>query len=195
MRTVLHILFWLVTCLWFTMVAAPGIAAISAFTQLPEQGAMIPTYADHFANDPEGMGRLVAGYVTNPIFIASDMVQWFLAPTALLLAILLRTPLKIASGPGQMICVLALAGALGLVVVQNAFMGPRLEENLQAYRDAAAANRGEEAATAYAAFDADHRIAEPLFGIRLLLLTVAIAGAAGGTRTRPIEPAAGRVST
>ncbi len=190
----LHILFWLVLCLWFSMIVSPGVAAISAFTQLPEQGAMIPTYTDFFENDQEGMGRMVAGYVTDPIFLATDMVQWFLAPAALLLAILMRSPLKICSGPGQYICIFALAGALGLVILHNTSMGPRMTENLQAYREAAGQDLRDGAESALAAFEVDHEVAEPLFGIRLLLLAIAIAGAAGATRIKPCDSSPGKAT-
>ena len=58
--------------LWFAAVVAPAIAAMSAFTVLPKEGASIPRYEAYFADDPAGMGRMVAGYVTDPVFVVTD---------------------------------------------------------------------------------------------------------------------------
>jgi hypothetical protein len=188
MRRPLHILFWLTLSMWLALIAAPAMTAISAFTQLPRQGAMIPEYEAYFAEDPEGMGRMVAGYVTDPVFIATDRTQWIMAPLALLFGILALRPFRIGAGPGQYICLLALTAALGLVILHNASMAPRMQENLNAYRTAAANDMRADAEKALAAFDIDHKIAEPLFGIRMMLVIVGIVAAAGATRLADREP-------
>ena len=88
MRTVLHVISWLILSFWLVAIASPGVAAMSAFTQLPAEGAEIPTYRAFFGEDQAAMGRMVAGYVTDPIFRATDLIQCFLAPAALLFALL-----------------------------------------------------------------------------------------------------------
>ncbi|MDG2031754.1 MAG: hypothetical protein P8J45_12185 [Phycisphaerales bacterium] len=181
MRIVLHVLSWLVLSLWLATIVSPGVAAISAFTQLPAEGASIAVYEPFFADDRAGMGRMVAGYVTDPIFSATDAVQWLLAPAALLLALLEWRPFRITRGIGQLIRILAVAAALALVVLHNASMAPRMSEQLTAYRVAAAKNQPEKADAALAAFDEDHRLAESLFGVRMLLVLVAIGASAGAT--------------
>lgn len=179
MRIVIHVMSWLILSLWLASIVSPGVAAMSAFTQLPAEGASIDVYKPYFGDDQAGMGRMVAGYVTDPIFSATDAVQWLLAPAALVLALLEWRPFRTTQGVGQLIRIIAVAAALALVVIHNASMAPRMAEQLTAYRVAAAKNQPEEAGVALAAFDKDHRMAESLFGVRMLLVLVAIGASAG----------------
>ena len=71
MRKLIHLLLFLVMALWLAMIIAPGMAGMSAFTQLPEQQAEIAQYREFFGSDHKGMAQLVAGYVTAPIFAFS----------------------------------------------------------------------------------------------------------------------------
>jgi hypothetical protein len=179
MRRILHIIFWLALVLWVAVVVAPAIAAISAFTVLPEKGASIAQYQAYFAEDPAGMGRMVAGFVTDPIFIATDAIQWVLAPLVLLLAILEWQPLRMSRGPGNWIRLLTLVAATALVAYHNGIVAPRMAENLAEYRAAAAQDDSNTATRSMEGFDADHHVAEALFGIRLLLLLCAVVATAG----------------
>lgn len=187
MRTLIHVLSWLVLSLWLAAIVSPGVAAMSAFTQLPAEGASIAVYEPFFGDDRAGMGRLVAGYVTDPIFTATDAVQWLLAPVALVLTLIEWRPFRITRGVGQIIRTIAVAGALALVVLHNGSMAPRMAENLSTYRVAAAMNQPESANQALAAFDRDHRLAESLYGVRMLLVLVAIGASAGAVALRPRE--------
>lgn len=182
MRKTVHILFWLVLAFWLASVIAPAIAAISAFTVLPEQKASIATYEAFFGDDTEGMGRMVAGYVTNPVFIVTDWIQWFLAPAAFILALVEWQPLRTSRGAGNWIRLLAILAALVLVVIHNGSMSPQMNRDLTDYREAAAADDAERAQTAYTAFDRNHKMAETLFGIRGLLLIIAVGASAGAVR-------------
>ena len=74
-----------------------------------------------------------------------------------------------------------------LVVLHNGFMAPRMAEQLSAYRVAAAMNQPESADQALTAFDRDHQVAESLFGVRMLLVLVAIGASAGAVALRPRE--------
>ena len=162
-----------------------SIAAISAFTQIPEQKATIATYSAYFGDDHQGMGRMVAGFVTDPVFIITDLAQWFLAPITCILALLEWRPLRSSRGPANWIRLAALLAALALVAIHNIGFAPSMAEDLAAYRDAAAANDRGKAEAAYADFDQYHKTAETLFGIRMLLLLIALVASAAAVPLAP----------
>ena len=192
MRKVLHVIFWLALVLWVAAVAAPAIAAATAFTVLPAKGVILPEYSAYFANDPEGMGRMVAGYVADPVFVITDAAQWVLAPLVLLLAIIEWRPLQRFSGPANWFRIGTLAVATALVIHHNGVMAPRMAGELADYRMHAAADEKEQAVMSLDAFNTDHHRAEALFGIRMLLLLCAVAATAACTthvRTGPGDQA------
>ena len=158
---------------------------MSAFTQLPALGAELPEYRGFFGEDREGMGRLVAGFVTDPVFRVSGLAQLVLAPLALLLAGLEWRPLRLAGGVAQAVRVTAIGLGLALVLVHAIGMEPRMNATLTAYRTAALEGRSEAAVTSYKAFDVDHRIAQRLFELRLVLVLVAVGASAAAVRPVP----------
>ena len=187
MRPFIHALFWLTLTCWIALVVAPGLTGITAFSVLKEEAVVVPRYQAFFAEDPEGMSRLAAGLVTDPLFRLTSLVQWVLAPLALVLCLIEIRPLRLMPGWAQSLRVLLLVGALGLVVYHNAIMGPRMAVELDDYRQAAAALDRPSSDAARARFDLDHKRAETLYSIRLLLLlgTVAITAAGVASTRRP----------
>ena len=174
MRKTIHLLVFIVMALWLAMIVVPGMAGMSAFTQLPERHAEIAEYRDFFGEDHKAMGQMVAGFVTAPIFAFSDVAQWILAPVALVLALLECRPFRILRGRARYVCLFAITGALGLVVLHNAGMGPRMNADMADYRAAVAVMDVERAMTAKARFNEYHDAAESLYGIRLVLVLVGI---------------------
>ena len=167
--------------LWLAMIIAPGMAGMSAFTQLPEQQAEIAQYREFFGSDHKGMAQLVAGYVTAPIFAFTDIAQWILAPLALLLVLLECGRLRILTGFGRYVCLLSITAALGLVLIHNLSMAPSMNADMDDYRAAIVDNDAEEAGAAKARFNEYHATAESLYGIRLVLVLVGIGALAASS--------------
>ena len=185
MRILTNILFWLGLTIWLAMVTAPGIAGMSAFPVLIEEGARIERFADYFSDDREGMGRIVAGFGTGRVFLITDIAQWVLGPLVTCLGFLALRPMRLYKGPLAWTGMILLAGALLLTVWHNGVMGPRMADDIQTYRMAAEADDRDSAEAAMASFDVDHKTAERLFGLRWCLLIGAVAGFAGGQRRAP----------
>jgi len=187
-----HMLFWLTLTLWVAAVILPGAAGISAFIELPERHASIDTYSAYFGDDTKGMGRLVAGFVIDPLFVFTNIAQWILAPAACVLALFEWRPLRTSRGFSNWVRLFALFAALGLVLLHNIAFAPAMAADLAAYRAAAAANEAELADAAYARFDQYHLLAERLFGLRFLCLILAVCASAISTAMGPPrqEPAA-----
>lgn len=188
MRVIVHVLFWLTLTCWIALVVAPGLTGITAFRVLEQEGASIPKYQAFFAGDQTGMSRLAAGLVTDPLFRLTSLVQWVLAPLAVLLCLIEFRPLRMSSGWVQALRLVLLVAALGLVIYHNAVMGPRMAHELETYRNAAASMDRPVSEAARARFDEDHTLAERLYSIRLLLLLGAVvvtAGASAMTAPRP----------
>ena len=61
--------------LWLAALLASGAVAIAAFTTLPDLELATPTTSRFFGDDTEAAGRYLAGFVTNPVFLASDRVR------------------------------------------------------------------------------------------------------------------------
>ena len=181
MRVIVHVLFWLTLTCWIALVVAPGLTGMTAFRVLEQEGASIPKYQAFFADDQTGMSRLAAGLVTDPLFRLTSLAQWVLAPLAVVLCLIEFRPLKMSSGWAQAVRLPLLVAALGLVIYHNAIMGPRMAHELETYRSAAAAMDRPVSEAARGRFDEDHRLAESLYSIRLLLLLGAVVATAGAT--------------
>ena len=179
------ILWWLCIVIWCAAIATPGGAAIAAFTRLPAVEATMPGISAYFADDPAGAGRFVAGYVTNPIFLASDMVCLGSALGCLLALLLTRFQ---PCGPGR-------AGKIAVfsIVITGAALtwylwrvAPELAVELEAWREAVLANDRPRAEAAWTRFDPLHRVAARLMNIQIAMLIVAvIAGAIANARPTP----------
>ena len=178
---------WLVLTGWVTTLIAPGAAAISAFTALPALGVEVPAYKAFFADDPDGAGRLAAGFVTAPIFLAADRIQLGLAGIAVLLVVVSRgIPCGNGGSINRLVSGLALLSALGCLAWYLLFVAPQLAPSLDDWRAAALADDSTAAATAYQIFDPLHRAAERLMTATLasLLVLITACGLATGTNSR-----------
>ena len=159
---------------------APGLTGMTAFGVLQEQDVSIERYAEFFADDQEGMSRLAAGLITDPIFRWTSAVQWVLAPLALVICLVeLRTMRWMPRWSGWL-RVLLIGTAFALVIYHNSVMGPRMQRDLDTYRAAAASMERATSEAAQERFEIDHRIAERLYSARLLLLLGGVVGTAAG---------------
>ena len=160
---------------------------MSAFPVLVEEGARLDRYATFFEDDQEGMGRIVAGFVTGRVFLITDLAQWVLAPLVSVLGLLLIRPMRLYGGPLAWTGSTLLVCALLLTLWHNGVMGPRMAEKIQTYRIAAEADDRQTANAAMKSFEVDHNIAERLFGLRWCLLLGAVAGFSGAQPRRREE--------
>lgn len=187
LRPFLTAAWWLALTGWIAALIAPGAAAISAFTALPALGVEVPSYAAFFADDPDGAGRLAAGFVTHPIFLMADRVQLILAGVVMLLVLFQR---GIPCGDGgrghRLVCGLALLSAMGCLAWYLLFVSPPLATSLADWRSAALADDASAASTAYTVFDPLHKTAERLMTAILgsLLILVAACGFRAGANPK-----------
>ena len=164
----------LLLALWLACGLAVFVAAAAAFPTLSDRGALLPGFEAIAAADPAASGRLVAGVVMDRVFAATDAAQWILGGASLAAATLLAagSPRRRRRGP---LAVLTLvAAAFALVAIHNLAIGPAMNESLEAYRALAADPDALDAAAAQrASFDADHRLADRLYSLRMLAVAVA----------------------
>lgn len=181
MRTIASVLWWLSIVTWCAAIVAPGAAAISSFTRLPAIEATMPGIDSFFAGDPGGAGRFVAGYVTNPIFIASDsacLASAIIAAVALVLGRLRPC----GDGPAGRIAVIAVAIA-GVVLAWYLWrVSPGLADSLGDWRQAVLADDRPAAEAAWSRFDPLHKTASRLLGIQFTMLMVAVVAGAIAAR-------------
>ena len=177
MRIIASIVWWICIVTWCAAIVAPGSAAIAAFTRLPAIEATMPGIGAFFAEDPAGAGRFVAGYVTNPIFIASD-IACLASAIGVVIALLLGRGRPCGTGFWGWTAVGAAAIAsvtLGWYLWQ---VSPGLADSLGAWREAVLADDRSAADAAWSRFDPLHQTASRLLGIQFTMLMVAvIAGA------------------
>jgi len=174
---------WLALVAWVAAIIAPAAAAMVAFPTLPELDVAIPSTRDFFAGDVEAAGRFVAGYVTNPIFLAADSVR---LATALVIwtAVLVFRGRPLGGGRLSLVAVLAIAIATVLLVTSLTTVAGPLAESLDAWRVAVLDGDHDAAAQAKAAFDPLHEQASTLMSSELLCVLVAIA-LSGAASVRP----------
>ncbi|TVQ51288.1 MAG: hypothetical protein EA377_12860 [Phycisphaerales bacterium] len=178
--------YWLALVIWVSVLISAGVAAMSAFTVLPEDSLGLTL--DQFSAYDLDHGRIAAGKVLEPIFTFVDVVQVAAGSIALITLILMFTLFGRAYGqewkrPANLVRVLALLLAAGLFLVRAITVTPEMNRDLQAYWQAAEAGEVERAAALRESFDALHRRARPLFDGSLLALLVAVG--ASGVATLP----------
>ena len=181
MRILLHVVFWLTLTVWITLVVAPGLTGMTAFGALQDQEVSVARYADYFAGDEEGMRRLTAGLIADPIFRWTSRVQWVLAPLALVVCLIELRTMRWMPGWSRWGRVWLVGGAFALVIYHNLETGPAMQHELETYREAAAALDRPTSEAAHERFETLHRGAERLYTARLLLLVGAVTGTAAGT--------------
>ena len=173
MKAMASVIWWICIVTWCAAIVAPGSAAIAAFTRLPAIEATMPGIEAFFAEDPAGAGRFVAGYVTNPIFIASDTAC---LACAIGIGIALLLGRGRPCGPG-----LSGTAAVGAAAIASVILGwylwqvsPGLADSLGAWREAVLADDRSAADAAWSRFDPLHKTASRLLGIQFTMLMVAV---------------------
>ena len=181
-RGILAAGWWLALVTGTTAIAIPGAAAMIAFTRLPRLGVTMEGTQDYFAGDPEASGRFVAGFVTNPLFLASD-VACFVAAIVAWAAIIGTRFRPCGQGMGRRLAVMAVILATLVLGWYLLLVGPPLGDSLMAWREAVLANDRSAAEAAWAVFDPLHQTASRLLGIEMFLLLSAIITSGIATRT------------
>ncbi len=188
LRPMLAAIWWLALVAWVAAIIAPAAAAMVAFPRLPELEVSIPATQAYFVDDPDAAGRFVAGYVTNPIFVAADGVR-------LVVVVLVWTAMLLSagdpSGGGRLAtgATIAIAIASTLLVVSLVTVSGPLAEALDQWRVAVFDGDRDAAGLAKAAFDPLHERASALMKSELacVLATIVLSGAASAVPARP-EP-------
>jgi hypothetical protein len=187
-RPVLAAIWWLALVGWVAAIIAPGAAAMVAFPRLPELEVAIPATQAYFADDTAGAGRFVAGFVTNPIFVAADSARLVAAMIVWLTVVLAAGR---PSGGGRLAgaATLAIGAATVLFAISFLTVSAPLAEALDQWRVAVFDGDHDAAGMAKAAFDPLHERASALMKGELLcvLAAIALSGAASAVPTRP-EP-------
>jgi hypothetical protein len=180
---------WLLA-LWLSCGVAVVVAAIAAFPSLAGKGVIVPGYEILVeSGDSAASGRLAAGFVMDRVFAMTDLAQWILAPLALLVAAWCWRGRRGSSGRTLAGFVMALAAAaLGLVISHNLAIGPSMLVSLEEYRSLLLAGDLENALAVRDGFDAMHVLADRLYGLRMLLVALALPLAL----LLPAAPAGGR---
>ncbi|MGA0172446.1 MAG: hypothetical protein ACO3NL_02230 [Phycisphaerales bacterium] len=180
---------WLLA-LWLSCGVAVVVAAIAAFPSLAGKGVIVPGYEILVeSGDSAASGRLAAGFVMDRVFAMTDLAQWILAPLAFLAAAWCWRRLRGCPGRRLAGFVMALAAAaLGLVLGHNLAIGPSMLVRLEEYRSLLLAGDLENALAVRDGFDAMHVLADRLYGLRMLLVALALPLAL----LLPAAPAGGR---
>ncbi len=186
MRPMLASVWWLALAAWVAAIVAPAAAAMVAFPRLPELEVAIPATRGFFADDPDAAGRFVAGFVTNPIFVAADAVRLVLVGLVWL-AIALAGGRPSGQGRLAIVATVAIAAASILLAISLTLVAGPLAEALEAWRAAVFADDREAAAVAKAAFDPLHARASTLMSSELVCVLVAIAASGAASAGRPRE--------
>ncbi len=131
-----NIVFWLGLVAWVSAVAAAGVAASATFTILPDLGLTVSGYQ---LTDTVQHGRLAAGKVMEPVFAFVDVVQLLAAMLVVVACLVQNTLIKVPwRTPANVIRVLGIILAAGLLLGRMALLSPDMNRQLRAYWSAAA---------------------------------------------------------
>lgn len=170
--------YWLMLTIWVSVLISAGVAAMSAFTTLPDQslGLRLDAFAQY---DHAQHGRVAAGHVMEPIFTFVDLAQAPVSVLAVAMLLLQLTVFKMPwRSPSNIIRTLAVVLALGLFAWRIVTITPEMNRDLRSYWHAAQAGEVAEADRHLAAFNANHPRARNMMDATLVLLLVAIAASA-----------------
>lgn len=149
--------------LWAGALAMTGVSAALIFPTMKALDPSLPLYAAH----PQDHWMIAAGDVAARQFRVLGIVEAVLALVAVA-SMLVIMATKAARGRVSTIVRAAMVIVAGaLLCGQSLLLQPRMDRNLSAYRLAAREGDGAAAATAKAAFDADHPLASGLMQARL----------------------------
>ena len=164
--------YWLALIIWFSVISAAAITAISAFASLPEMDLTLGAYPQA---DGVDHGRLAAGYVTQPIFVFADLVQ-----AACIVIVLITLVLQVTvfgmrlRRPANWIRLICVLGAALLFAVRAAAVTPEMNADLHAYREHLQAGQIDTARPRYNEFEAGHRTSRHLYDGTFALVLVGI---------------------
>ena len=188
LRSVAAAAWWLALIAWIAAIVAPGAAAMVAFTRLPDLDVSIPASRAYFDGDAAAAGRFVAGYVTNPIFVASDSIRLGAAALACI-AIAVTGARPTGRGRSALLATTCLAIATAILVATLMLVSAPLAESLEAWRVAVLADDPIAADAAKSLFDPLHVRASRLMQAELILLLVAAiaGGVSSASPTRLVD--------
>lgn len=170
---------------WMSAIVATGAAATAVFTTLPRSEVIVPAFAAHVdatAGTSEDRfrehGRIAGGMVMDPVFRWSDRAQAGVAVLALATFFIQVTAFRqrwpLPRRPLNVLRLVCLLGAATLLAVQLGLLGPRMEQALHGWWDAARVGDSR-ADSLRTSFDVDHVLANRLYTLRLWLVVAAIA--------------------
>ena len=182
MNRVIAALWWVVLSIWLVCGIAPSIVAISAFTTLPSLGISVTNYESFLGESALANGRFAAGFITEPVFQASDIVQLALAVFAVMLFAVGGGRVYSCSRFTKIIVAVALAMAVLITGIIAIGVSPPMNRELTAYRAAALQGDAETAERHLDAFNELHPLAERVHAIRAasLLALIFFSGFASG---------------
>lgn len=157
--------------IWLAALVASGTVAIAAFTTLPDLEISNPNTTRFFENDPQGAGRYLAGFVTNPVFVISDKIRG--AAAVLVISVFAVGRGRVLDGRCRAIRLLAhasLLGAIGLLAYEVFLVAPDVQSSLSSWRSAVAAGDRERGAQVWKEFEVLHEIAATLLRVELALV-------------------------
>ncbi len=180
-------IWWLALTIWVAAIIAPAAAAMVAFPTLPELEVAIPATRAFFAGDADAAGRFVAGFVTNPIFVAADSVR-LVVMIVLWVIVLIAGGRPIGRSPLALPAVVLVGLGSILLAISLLSVASPLAETLDAWRTAVFDGDPQAAAEAKAAFDPWHERASALMKAELVCVlgAIGLGGAAGTVRPRPV---------
>ncbi len=156
---------------WIAAIVSSGVVAASAFTTLPDLEISSPLADAYFGDDQPAIGRFIAGFVTNPVFLASDRVRMVAAGCVLALYLAGRGRMldrrhRIVRACAQM----AMIGAMSVLAYQLIFVSPDLQDVLAAWRTAVTEGNRDAGTMIWKEFEIMHRIAAGLLRLELVLV-------------------------
>ena len=157
--------------IWLAALVASGTVAIAAFTTLPDLEISNPNTTRFFENDPQGAGRYLAGFVTNPVFVVSDRVRGIAA--VLVVVVFVAGRGRVLDARCRAIRHLAhatLLGAIGLLAYEVFLVAPDVQSSLSAWRSAVVDGDLERGVHVWKRFKVLHEIASMLLRIELALV-------------------------
>jgi hypothetical protein len=179
-------IYWLALTVWVSVLISAGVAAMSAFTALPDEelGLRLEQFA---AYDASRHGQIAAGKVMEPIFTFVDLMQ-LVAGGLVIITLLAQMTLFGMSWrrPANLIRAVCILLAIGLFLFRAVAITPGMNQDLRAYWQHAQAGEVEPARARQQSFEAAHRRARPLFDASLLVLLIGVgASAAAFTAVDP----------
>lgn len=149
--------------IWLSVIVAAGAAAIANFSTLPKLEISVQGTEAFFASNSEEMGKFAAGRALQPLFMASDWVQF--AVSSIVVGCTLRLArLGDLHGPKwARVALMTSVVAAATLLAFRAWTAPSMNADLSIYWAGVMANDHAIADEARAQFDIAHRTADAVF--------------------------------